>query len=104
MEGTAVCRDEQSIFRYGSFFYGMQMHIEGFGAAYTLQKLQNGEWSNLPYAIENGAFTMEAYNLPKGEPQTLTVSWGWLYGLFRVLPQEIGPYRACSNHPFNGWF
>ncbi len=29
MEGTAVCRDEQSIFRYGSFFYGMQMHIEG---------------------------------------------------------------------------
>ena len=23
---------------------------------------------------------------------------------FRGLPQEKGPYRACSNHPFNGWF
>ncbi len=63
-----------------------------FGAAYTLQKLQNGEWSNLPYAIENGAFTMEAYNLPKGEPQTLTVSWGWLYG---ELPP--GEYRLVKT-------
>lgn len=63
-----------------------------FGAAYTLQKLQNGEWSDLPYVIENGAFTMEAYSLPKGEPQTLAVSWGWLYG---ELPP--GEYRLVKT-------
>lgn len=35
---------------------------------------------------------MEAYNLPKGEPQTLTVSWGWLYG---ELPP--GEYRLVKT-------
>lgn len=63
-----------------------------FGSEYTLQKLQDGEWRSVPYAIENGAFTMEAYNLPKGEPRTLAVSWGWLYG---ELPP--GEYRLLKT-------
>lgn len=73
-----------------------------FGADYTLQKLQNGEWNNLPYAIENGAFTMEAYNLPKGEPQTLAVSWGWLYG--ELLPGEYRLVKTVTDFRGTGDF
>lgn len=63
-----------------------------FGSEYVLQKLQDREWISVPYVIENGAFTMEAYNLPKGEPRTLAVSWGWLYG---ELPP--GEYRLLKT-------
>lgn len=73
-----------------------------FGADYTLQKLQNGKWNNLPYAIENGAFTMEAYNLPKGEPQTLAVSWGWLYG--ELLPGEYRLVKTVTDFRGTGDF
>lgn len=63
-----------------------------YGSDFTLQKLQNGEWHDLPYAIENGAFTMEAYHLPKGEPRTLEIRWDWLYG--GLAP---GEYRLAKT-------
>lgn len=63
-----------------------------YGSDFALQKLVDGKWCDLPFAIENGAFTMEAYNLPKGEPRTLEIQWGWLYG---ELPP--GEYRMVKN-------
>lgn len=63
-----------------------------FGSAFTLQKKKDGAWENLPYAIENGAFTMEAYYLPKGDPRTLEIRWDWLYG---ELPP--GEYRLVKT-------
>lgn len=63
-----------------------------YGSDFALQKLVDGEWRALPFAIENGAFTMEAYNLPKGEPRALEIQWDWLYG---ELPP--GEYRMVKN-------
>ena len=39
----------------------------------------------------------------KGIGEAKSVIDNKLGALFRGRPQEISPYRAGSNHPFNGW-
>ena len=39
----------------------------------------------------------------KGISEAENVIDNSLGALFRGRTQELSPYRACSNHPFNGW-
>lgn len=73
-----------------------------FGSDFALQKCKDGEWHDLPYTIENGAFTMEAYYLPKGEPRTLEIRWDWLYG--ELLPGEYRLVKTITDFRHTGDF
>lgn len=63
-----------------------------FGAAYTLERYQNGKWEAMPFLRDDIAFIAISYELRENEPFTLTKNWEELYGVL-----EGGKYRLCTD-------
>lgn len=48
---------------------------------FILEKLsETGDWVELPYVIENPAWTAEAYIISMNETTSWKINWSWLYG------------------------
>lgn len=74
-----------------------------FGANYTIERLEGGEWEELPGPVEgseseNYAFTNIAYLIEPEAKREQEVDWEWLHG-----PLPPGEYRIKKNvHDFRG--
>lgn len=74
-----------------------------FGANYTIERLEGGEWEELPGPVEgseseNYAFTNVAYLIEPEAKREQEVDWEWLHG-----PLPSGEYRIKKTvHDFRG--
>lgn len=60
-------------------FNNSDQEIE-YGEQYKLQQKKNDSWIDVPYIIDNWAFTAIAYTIPANESKKVEVDWTWLYG------------------------
>ncbi len=58
-----------------------------YGNPYTLEKLNNGKWEEVPYK-NVAVWNMPAYNVPRNDIAEINVDWSYIYG---ELPE--GTYR-----------
>ncbi len=72
-------------------FNNSDQEIE-YGEEYKLQQKKNDSWIDVPYIIDNWAFTDIAYSIPANESKQVEVDWRWLYG---NLP--AGEYLFIKN-------
>ncbi len=74
-----------------------------FGDDFKLEAASDieGEWTYVPYVIDNGAFNSIAYPVENGKEREQEISWEWLYGTLSpgnyrivktVLTDEPGDY------------
>ncbi len=59
-----------------------------YGSYYSLEVLENGNWVNVPYKIDNVSWTLLSYIIPKNQTIEKEINWDWLYS--RLSP---GNYR-----------
>ena len=63
------------------------------GSYYSLSKYEDGEWIEIPYAIEGEiGWTSEAWNILMDDVVKWDVDWSWLYG-----EMEAGTYRISKS-------
>ena len=63
------------------------------GSYYSLSKYEDGEWIEIPYAIEGEiGWTSEAWNILMDDVVKWDVDWNWLYGEL-----EAGTYRIRKS-------
>lgn len=64
-----------------------------YGEEFQLEKKINGEWYQVPVAIEgNYGFKSIGYKVASGQTREWSVEWQWLYGSL-----GIGEYRIVKN-------
>ena len=63
-----------------------------FGEDYNLQVLEDGEWKDVPYLIDNWAITAIAYNVPEDGTVEWDVNWETFHGKL-----EPGTYRIVKS-------
>lgn len=66
-----------------------------FGSDFKLFVQEDQEWVEVPYIINNWAFTMEAYPVDANRSRTETVDWEWLYG---ELPDGIYLFKKTISY------
>jgi len=62
------------------------------GSDVHLYSSENGEWTRVPYRVDNVAWTAEAYSLPLNSSIEFQLNWERLYG---ALP--AGAYRVAKS-------
>lgn len=77
-----------------------------FGDAYHLSRLEQGDWVDVPYVIENWAFHQPAYPVAGGSMRSMEIDWEWLYGSLPSgtyllkkeisIPKEEGGYETIE--------
>ena len=67
------------------------------GSSYFLQKSENGQWQDLPYASQDGdiVWTSEAWIISMNNITSWDVNWEWLYGQLSAGEYRIG--KEISN-------
>lgn len=62
------------------------------GSYYVIQRLENGEWTDVPYLPHEYeiAWTSEAWLIPEDAEKTWDVDWEWLYGTLTDGTYRIG--------------
>lgn len=63
-----------------------------YGSDYVLQIYEQGDWQDMPYLVENAAFTSEAYTAVKDQPSEWEVNWEVFHG-----PLDEGTYRIVKS-------
>lgn len=77
-----------------------------YGAEYKLYVFENGTWTDVPYIIDNWAFTSIGYSLKSNTiSEKIDVDWLWLYGEIPdgkykfektiLFVREPGDYDTC---------
>jgi len=73
-----------------------------YGSDYVLQIYEQGDWQDMPYLVENAAFTAEAYTAVKDQPSEWEVNWEVFYGVldeetYRIL-KPVMDFRATGDY------
>lgn len=63
-----------------------------FGENYSLQKIENGSWENVPYITDNWAFTAIGIGLPTNSSYKKSINWENFYGEL-----SSGTYRIVKD-------
>ncbi len=63
-----------------------------YGEWYKIQRLTDGQWQDVPYVIDNYAFTAIGYLPDANHEVKFPINWEWLYG---TLP--AGTYRIFKE-------
>ena len=66
-----------------------------YGEAFVLQRIGNGNWTDVEIIIDNYAFNDIGYSLRGKETDEMEVNWEWLYGKLRP-----GDYRIVKEALF----
>ena len=66
-----------------------------YGEAFVLQRIVNGNWTDVEIIIDNYAFNDIGYGLRGKETDEMEVNWEWLYGAL-----SPGEYRICKDALF----
>lgn len=72
------------------------------GSWFDVQKLEDGEWTSVPYAIDNVGWTAEAILLPEDDVLEQPAAWEWLYGELPAgeyrFVREVMDFRETGNY------
>ncbi|MBQ6832936.1 MAG: hypothetical protein IJO55_00775 [Lachnospiraceae bacterium] len=73
-----------------------------YGSDYVLQIYEQGDWQDMPYLVENAAFTAEAYTAVKDQPSEWEVNWEVFHGVldegtYRIL-KPVMDFRATGDY------
>lgn len=70
-----------------------------YGQGYSLQRLEGGDWVDVPQIIDHAAFTEEGYPLPAGGEAEMETDWAWLYGTLTPGTYRITKTVVDSRKP-----
>lgn len=72
------------------------------GSWFDVQRLEDGEWTSLPYAVDNVGWTSEAILLPEDGTLEQPAAWEWLYGELPAgeyrLVREVMDFRGTGDY------
>ncbi|MBQ7801471.1 MAG: hypothetical protein IJ375_04000 [Oscillospiraceae bacterium] len=69
-----------------------------YGQYFSLERLEDGDWTAVEPIIENYGFTLTATSLPQNKTTRVDIRWEWLYGQLPPGTYRIG--KDISNQVF----